>query len=299
MHLDTESNSAPWDLERLRIPLDRVGLAEVKHAPPRHRPGEPFLKGPIPFDWMATACRLPGSGLQVVSAVRFLCDRFGRGNRWGLAKIAESIGISSDSAERGLHAAEEAGLVSAVREPGCKRVLSVESLPEPAPGVRNQSLSGPIPWNWWDGAMRLPGKSLQVAMACWFSAGWIKAGEFELGLSEWAELGLTRFSAGRGLECLSRAGLAEVTHRSGRRPTVRLLEARGSVSGGLVVESGAGEAERAPGSVVTFGDIPLNGSNRGKSNRTSQPFSHVLPFDRVEGPSIDDRASARLPARDG
>ena len=62
MHLDTESNSAPWDLERLRIPLDRVGLAEVKHAPPRHRPGEPFLKGPIPFDWMATACRLGSPG---------------------------------------------------------------------------------------------------------------------------------------------------------------------------------------------------------------------------------------------
>jgi hypothetical protein len=74
-------------------------------------------------------------------------------------------------------------------------------------------------------ACRLPGRSLQVASALWFLVGWHKGreAEFEFGLSDWPELGLSRFSAGRGLECLEQAALVAVERRPGGRPIVTIL----------------------------------------------------------------------------
>ena len=232
----TNKTDDPFDLDRLRLPGSDLGSLVACVRPPRHRPGETFLRGPIPFEWMAKACRLPGHGLHVASTVLYLCRRFRKPNRWGLARIGEALGISNDSAQRGLHAAEEAGLISAVREPGCKIVLTVCDLPNHKDYARSRPLYGPIPWLWWSSAARLPGKSLHVGAACWLSAGWLKSGEFELGLSDWSELGLSRFSAGRGLECLAEANLVKVSHRSGQRPLVRLLDGRIGVAGRSNVE---------------------------------------------------------------
>ena len=67
-----------WDLDRLRLPAEWVGDLSARRRPPRHRPRDPFIKGPIPYAWIASACRLPGSGLQVAMACRFLCCRFRR-----------------------------------------------------------------------------------------------------------------------------------------------------------------------------------------------------------------------------
>jgi len=159
----------------------------------------------------------------------YLCRRFGRPTRWGVGRIAEGLGISHDSAQRGLHATELAGLVSAEREPGCNVVLSVNDLPKAKGDPDRLPLYGPIPWLWWASAARLPGKSLQVGAACWLSAGWLKSGEFDLGLSDWSDLGLSRFSAARGLDCLAVAGLVKAVHRPGRSPFVRLLDGRGTV----------------------------------------------------------------------
>jgi hypothetical protein len=59
-----------WDPDRLRLPTAAGGL-------PRH--GEAFLRGPIPFDWLATASQVPGAALHVGLALRFLRGRFERG----------------------------------------------------------------------------------------------------------------------------------------------------------------------------------------------------------------------------
>jgi hypothetical protein len=95
-----------WDSNRLRLPAELVGNLETRRLPPRHRSGDPFIKGPIPYPWIESACRLPGSGLHVAMALRFPCCRFRSGNRWGLDKIANGLRISTDLARRGLHAAE-------------------------------------------------------------------------------------------------------------------------------------------------------------------------------------------------
>jgi len=215
-----------WDLDRLRLPAELVGDVSGRRRPPRHRPGDPFIKGPIPYAWIASACWLPGSGLHVAMAYRFHFwrFRFRRGRHWGLDDVAAGLQISANSVRRGLRAAELAGLLAVEREPGCKLSVSVLDLPEPEVGSKHRPLYGPIPWSWWLPASRLPGKSLQVASVCWLLAGWARSAGFELALDGWVDLGLSRFSASRGLDELERAGLVSVGRTPGRSPVVTVLD---------------------------------------------------------------------------
>jgi hypothetical protein len=216
-----------WDLDRLRLPAEFIGDVSTRKRPPRHRPGDPFIKGPIPYAWISTACRLPGPGLHVAMACRFLCSRFRSENRWGLDAVTRGLQVSIRSAQRGLHAAELAGLVSVEREPGCKMAVSVLNLQEPTSRPDRRPLYGPIPWQWWLPASRLPGKSLHVGTVCWLLAGWERSAGFELALESWPDLGLSRFSASRGLDELERAELVSVARMSGRSPVVTILDIGG------------------------------------------------------------------------
>jgi hypothetical protein len=144
-----------------------------------------------------------------------------------LPDVAKGLRISLRSARYGLHAAELAGLLSVSREPGCKLAVSVRNLPEEEATPGQRPLYGPIPWAWLLPASRLPGKSLQVASACWLLAGWERSASFELVLDGWQDFGLSRFSASRGLDELGRAGLVSVRSTPGRSPIVTLLDVRG------------------------------------------------------------------------
>jgi hypothetical protein len=221
----------PWDFDQFRLPAHPVSDLAVRKEPPRHRFGEAFLQGPIPFAWVAAACRLPGVGLHVALTVRFLRKRFrrGRDRRWNVGCIAKWLQVSPDSVRRGMYVAERAELVSVSRKPGCKILVADVTIVEPPDAETDpvrRPLRGPIPWVWLLPALRLPGPSLQVAMACWLQAGWDRSAGFELGLSDWSELGLSRFSAARGLASLELAGLVSVVRRPGCRPIVTLREIR-------------------------------------------------------------------------
>ena len=115
-------------------------------------------------------------------------------------------------------------MISVSREPGCKLAVSVSDAPEPEAEPKRRPLYGPIPWAWWLPASRLPGKSLQVAAVCWLLAGWERSADFELALGDWAEFGLSRSSASRGLDELERAGLIAAVRRHGRTPMVSILD---------------------------------------------------------------------------
>lgn len=213
-----------WDLDQLRLPAGWVGNLQTRSRTPRHWPGQPFIKGPIPYAWIAPDCRLPGAGLPVAMAYRFLSCRFRQRNCWGLGAIANALRITSRSARRGLHSAEMAGLLAVEREPGCKLVVSVVNCPDPEAGSEHRPLYGPTPWSWWLAASLLPGRSLRVASVCWFLAGWSRSAEFELALDGWAEFGHSRFSASRGLDELERAGLVFVCRTPGRSRVVTILD---------------------------------------------------------------------------
>jgi hypothetical protein len=55
-------------------------------------------------------------------------------------------------------------------------------------------------------------------------AGWERSAEFELALDDWAEFGLSRFSASRGLDALERVGLVATIRRPGLSPFVSVLD---------------------------------------------------------------------------
>jgi hypothetical protein len=234
--METQAEADLWDVERLRLPPELSWEKTGRRRAPRHRHGESFLRGPVPFEWVASACRLPGVGPHVAFTLRFLRDRFrlGRDRRWTLDAIAKGLRVSDDSVRRGLRAAEHAGLLSVARRPGRRIIAADVSITKPSGGEADAGrppLRGPIPWSWLCPALRLPGAAFRVGVACWAQAGWEGSAETELALGGWSELGLSRFSAGRGLERLAGAGLVSVAHRPGLPPVVTLRDRRADPSG--------------------------------------------------------------------
>src|SRR5215831_13441617 len=70
--------------------------------PPRHQPGEPFLKGPVPWPWLTTAARLPGKALHVAVLLwREAGCRDSRAVAFCLSRVGE-LGVRQDSARRAL-----------------------------------------------------------------------------------------------------------------------------------------------------------------------------------------------------
>jgi hypothetical protein len=101
--------------------------------PPRHRQGEQFLKGPIPWPWLLRAMTLRGRALHVAllvwkeSGIRR--DRTVHLNISATAKI----GIHPDTARRGLQALASAKLVAVTHHPG--QALEVTLLETPAENI--------------------------------------------------------------------------------------------------------------------------------------------------------------------
>jgi hypothetical protein len=120
----------PFDPERLRLTsTNGTATADRKpKRPPRHQPGEWFLKGPVPWAWLDVAGRLRGRALHVGLC---LWREAGRRNcrtvRLCLATIG--LGLTRSAARRGLSALESARLVRVERMPG--RCLTVELLEAP------------------------------------------------------------------------------------------------------------------------------------------------------------------------
>ena len=110
----------PFDPARLR--LNGTIAADLARPfastkPPRHRPGELFLKGPIPWRWLEQAARLPGKALSV-SLV--LWREAGRRRRRTIPISLASVGLglSKWAARRALRQLDGAGLVSVRHLPG-------------------------------------------------------------------------------------------------------------------------------------------------------------------------------------
>jgi DNA-binding transcriptional ArsR family regulator len=180
----------------------------------------------------------------VALAVRFLRGRFrrGRDRRWTLEAVARGLGVSEASVRRGLRAAEEAGLLRVARRSGRKILVADVSIPPGPARSRKQGprpLVVPVPWSWLRPALRLPASAVRVGMACWLQAGWERSARVEFAPGDWADLGLSRFSAGRGLRSLAGAGLVTRHERPGRPAVVTLRVPRdGAGQGGERGETG-------------------------------------------------------------
>src|SRR5258708_433022 len=102
-----------FDPERFRATDREAPPAALATAtrPPRHRPGERFLKGPIPWSWIERAGPLAGKALYVGA---ILWQKAGMAKRRTVhlnVSQAPTFGLSTNSARRGLKALAGAGLI--------------------------------------------------------------------------------------------------------------------------------------------------------------------------------------------
>src|SRR5579885_1671455 len=106
------------DVYQLRLPSSMSVPIPPRKRPPRHGPGEKFLKGPIPWKWLERACRLPGKALQVALLLWYAagCTR----NRTVRLCLNGTLpeGLNRQSARRGLRRLVEARLVEVRHFPG-------------------------------------------------------------------------------------------------------------------------------------------------------------------------------------
>ncbi len=84
-------------------------------------------------------------------------------------------------------------------------------------------LRGPIPMNWLSKAAKLPGKTLNVALALWWRHGMAKGEPFKLTQKALKSLHVGRDATSDGLVRLEREGLIRVERKAGQRPIISIL----------------------------------------------------------------------------
>jgi hypothetical protein len=109
-------------------PLPAAG-ARASKRPPRHRQGERFLRGPVPWPWLLAAGACTGKALHVALAL------------WHEAGIARSrtipfrparareFGMSRDTARRGLRELERAGRRNTDHQAELRERLKAAAMP--------------------------------------------------------------------------------------------------------------------------------------------------------------------------
>jgi hypothetical protein len=121
----------PFDPASLRLLPGAVAPAPVKQArPPQHRPGEWFLRGPVPWPWLEVAARLPGKAL-ALSLCLWREAGYRRSRTVKLSLARAGLGVRGTTARRALRALETAGLVTVLRLPGHGLEVTLQEAPAP------------------------------------------------------------------------------------------------------------------------------------------------------------------------
>jgi hypothetical protein len=121
----------PYDPIRLAMTPNNGAAATVRRIV-RHRAGQGFLKGPIPWPWLCAAGRLRGKALAVgllcwhLAALRKV--RAGKPVRWE-PRIAKPFGLDRRAVYRGLAALERAELLAVERHQGRCPVITILDCP--------------------------------------------------------------------------------------------------------------------------------------------------------------------------
>ena len=180
--------------------LDRISVSAPRFRPPC-RDGLPILSGPVPVQTPWVSLGLAGCRQGAADLRRFSPPGPPRGGAGRALGHGTGAGLQAGRLRLGSHRAGGRAEAPAV--------------------VRGDPLGLVAPGS------RLPGKSLQVGATCWLLAGWERSAGFELMLDGWADFGLSRFSASRGLDELDRAKLVSVGRMPGRSPVVTIREVAG------------------------------------------------------------------------
>ena len=100
--------------------------SEAHRHLPRHGQGERFLKGPIPFDWLAKAAQQPGHALHVGIALWYVAGMKKHATVKLSSKLLAEMGVGRHAKYSGLEALERAGLVRVIaRCRGCSPTVEI------------------------------------------------------------------------------------------------------------------------------------------------------------------------------
>ena len=117
----------PFDPKGLALPNgDKGSLASQK--PPRHRRGEKFLKGPIPWGWLTEAAKQPGHAFHIGIALWHLSFMKRKKTVILSGKLLKDLKVDRFAGYRALTALEKAGLVSVERHRGRCPVVTILDL---------------------------------------------------------------------------------------------------------------------------------------------------------------------------
>lgn len=110
--------------------LSQLRFNSRDSLPPRHRRGERFLKGPIPWGWITLAAKQPGRTLHVGLAIWFWAGiKRARVIVLNLSRLSP-LGLTRFCAADGLKALEVAGLVKVERRRGRPAVVTIVEVSE-------------------------------------------------------------------------------------------------------------------------------------------------------------------------
>ena len=118
------------DLKQLALTTALKLACTDNKSVPRHKYGEKFLKGPIPWDWLTLAGNLSGKTLHVSAVIWFLAGMKKARTITLSNKILEDMGVNRYAAYRGLAALEKAGLISTSKHRGRCPVVTINDCPK-------------------------------------------------------------------------------------------------------------------------------------------------------------------------
>ena len=116
------------EFERYKLQeSDRANLPILRHRRAIQRLKVPFIRGPIPLDWLQKAMKLGGAAISVGIVLWYF-----RGLKKlsvfkiGIQDIANLIGRSWITAKRGLISLEQQGLITIERHNGRKHLVEIQ-----------------------------------------------------------------------------------------------------------------------------------------------------------------------------
>lgn len=116
------------DIEQFRAKPGDVQPPMRRRKVPRHKPGEWFIKGPIPGDWLVRASQISCRALRVGLVLWYLAGVHNTGEVKPTWQNWERFGLSPDAGRHGLRALEQAGLIKVERHSGRCPVVTIEDV---------------------------------------------------------------------------------------------------------------------------------------------------------------------------
>jgi hypothetical protein len=108
----------------LKIPTVKLRFTRGRDYTPQ-KTSSPFIKGPVPLDWLSKAAQLPGKAVQVALALFWLFGMSPTVQFKMTRRAMELFCLSTDAYLDGLNRLEKIGLIKVLRRPGQRALVEI------------------------------------------------------------------------------------------------------------------------------------------------------------------------------